>query len=48
MLELIIAAMALYAEEFFLIVAFAKYPFHQSLVLTQQTTTAFFNKKLMT
>ena len=45
MSELIIAAMALYAEEFLLIVAFAKYPFHQSLVLTQQPTITFFNKK---
>ena len=42
MLELIIAAIVLYAEESLLSVAFANYPFHESLVLTQQTTTTFF------
>jgi len=37
-----------YAEEFLIIVAIAKNPFHQPLVLTPQTTSTFFNKKLMT
>jgi 5-hydroxyisourate hydrolase-like protein (transthyretin family) len=48
MLESLIDAMALYAEEFLFIVAFAKNHFHLPLVLTPQTTTTFFNKKLMT